>query len=203
LKGTTLWDVTRGSEIAQHWRSLRAQYLPAQNVVPDIVHHDGRGKKVIRVTQPSPSYPGRGDAGLLSGVLGNVGNHRDGWQGFHGTDFSILIDLGKTLRIDSIVIGTLTNIALGILPPASIQISAGSAPDSLHPCGEANSIEKASAHTASPARNLHRIRARSVSARYVKVDIRCADILPSWHPAAGQKAWLFIDSMLVNPRGVG
>jgi hexosaminidase len=185
----------------EHWGPLKAQYLPVQKVQPDVIRHDGRGKKVIQVTEPSPSYPGRGDAGLLSGVRGNAGNHRDGWQGFHGTDFSILIDLGKTLRIDSIVIGTLTNIALGIMPPLEVQVSAGSAPDSLRPFGTLESIEKASAQTASPVRNQHRIRARGVSARYVHVDVRCTKILPSWHPAAGQKAWLFIDNILVNPSG--
>jgi hypothetical protein len=186
----------------EHWRPLKAQYLPAQRVEPDVARHDGRGKKVIKVTQPSPSYPGRGDAGFLSGVRGNTGNHREGWQGFHGTDFSILIDLGKTLRIDSIVIGTLINIALGIMPPAGVQVSAGSTPDSLRPFGALESIEKASAQTASPARNQHTISARGVSARYVQVDIRCTKTLPNWHPAAGQKAWLFIDNILVNQSGI-
>jgi hypothetical protein len=201
IKGTTLWDVTRGSDMREHWGPLKAQYLPAQKVQPDVIRHDGRGKKVIQVTEPSSSYPGRGDAGLLSGVLGNTANHRDGWQGFHGTDFSILIDLGKTLRIDSIVIGTLTNIALGIMPPLEVQVSAGSAPDSLRPFGALESIEKASTQTASPVRNQHRISARGVSARYVHVDVRGTKTLPTWHPAAGQKAWLFIDNILVNPSG--
>jgi hexosaminidase len=153
------------------------------------------------MTEPSPDYKGRGEAGILSGVPASPSNHREAWLGFHGTDFSILIDLGKTLRIDSIVIGTLTNIALGIMPPLEVQVSAGSAPDSLRPFGTLESIEKASAQTASPVRNQHRIRARGVSARFLQIDVRCTKTLPTWHPAAGQRAWLFIDNILVNPSG--
>jgi hypothetical protein len=201
IKGTTLWDVTRGSDIRKHWIPLRAQHLPRENKAQISTRHDAFGKKILSMAEPSPDYKGRGEAGILSGVPASPSNHREAWLGFHGTDFSILIDLGKTLRIDSIVIGTLTNIALGIMPPLEVQVSAGSAPDSLRPFGALESIEKASAQTASPVRNQHRIRARGVSARYFQIDVRCTKTLPTWHPAAGQRAWLFIDNILVNPSG--
>jgi hexosaminidase len=44
----------------------------------------------------------------------------------------------------------------------------------------------------------------NVRARCVRVHARNLARIPGWHPAAGQKAWLFADELMVNPspRGV-
>ena len=38
----------------------------------------------------------------------------------------------------------------------------------------------------------------TVSARYVRIVGKCTPKLPSWHPGAGRKAFLFIDEVGVN-----
>ena len=37
------------------------------------------------------------------------------------------------------------------------------------------------------------------SARFVRVLARNGGPLPAWHPGTGEKAWLFIDEIQVNP----
>ena len=38
-----------------------------------------------------------------------------------------------------------------------------------------------------------------VAGRYLRVSARNVRIIPDWHPANGQKAWLFADEIVVNP----
>jgi hypothetical protein len=201
LKGTTLWDVTRGSDIRKHWIPLRAQHLPRENKAQISTRHDAFGKKILSMTEPSPDYKGRGEAGILSGVPANVSNHREVWLGFHGTDFSILIDLGKTLRIENVVVGMLTNIQLGIFPASGVRVSAGLSRDLLRPCGQQSGGTEVTANAVSPVRTDIKIQTSGVKARFLQIDVRSTGKLPAWHPAAGQKAWLFIDNILVNPSG--
>ncbi len=201
LKGTTLWDVTRGSEIRKHWMQLRQEHLPRQVKPVGRVRHDASGARVLQMTAASRDYPGGGVAGILSGQRADASNHRAMWIGIHGTDFSILIDLGKTLRIENVVVGMLTNIPLGIFPASDVSVSAGITRELLRPCGQQSGSADVAANTASPARNDVSIKTNGAKARFVQIDARSVGKLPAWHPAAGQKAWLFIDNILVNPMG--
>ena len=153
------------------------------------------------MTDASRDYPGGGAAGILSGSLADASNHRALWMGFHGTDFSILIDLGKTLRVENVVVGMLTNIQLGILAASGVRVSAGISKDLLRPCGQTGGSAEVTPNAASPTRNDVSIKTSGVKARFLQIDVRSIGTLPAWHPAAGQKAWLFIDNILVNPSG--
>jgi hypothetical protein len=44
IKGTTLWDVTRGSEIRKHWMQI---HLPKQVKPTDRVRHDASAARVL------------------------------------------------------------------------------------------------------------------------------------------------------------
>ena len=199
LKGTTLWDVTRGSDIKTHWTSLRVQHLPKGNKAQTGIRHAGIGKRVLQMTEPSPNYPGHGALGLLSGVPANAVNHSNRWLGFHGTDFSILIDLGKPLRLDNVVIGMLTNTPLGIIPAKDARVSAGLSRDLLLFCGQTRGGGNVAGNTASPVHTELHVKTGGIRARFLQVDVHGAGVLPDWHSAAGQKAWLFLDAILVNP----
>ena len=201
IKGTTLWDATRASNIKKHWIPLRAQHLPRENKAQSSMRHDGFGKKILSMTEASNDYPGGGAAGILSGIPANVSNHRGAWMGFHGTDFSILIDLGKTLRVENVVVGMLTNIQLGIFPASGVHVSASLSRDLLRPCGQQSGSAEVTANAASPVRTEFSVKTSGVKARFLQIDVRSIGTLPAWHPAAGQKAWLFIDNILVNPSG--
>jgi hypothetical protein len=153
------------------------------------------------MTDASRDYPGGGAAGILSGSPADASIHRALWMGFHGTDFSILIDLGKALRIENVVVGMLTNIPLGIFPAYGVRVSAGTSREQLRPCGQQSGGSEFNGNAASPVRTDIKIQTSGVKARFVQIDVRSIGTLPTWHPAAGQKAWLFIDNVLVNPMG--
>ena len=200
LQGTTLWDVTRGSDIRKYWTQLRHEHLPKQVKPLSKVRHDASGAKVLQITNASRDYPGGGAAGILSGSHADVSNHRALWMGFHGTDFTILLDLGKALRIESVVVGMLTNIQLGIFPASDVRVSAGLSRELLRTCGQQPGGKEMTANAVSPIRSDIKVDAGGVMARSVQIDVRSIGMLPNWHPAAGQKAWLFIDNVMINPK---
>ena len=201
IKGTTLWDATRASDIRKHWTQLRHQHLPKQVKLLGSVRHDASGAKVLQMTDASRDYPAGGAAGILRGSPADASNHRALWMGFHGTDFSMVIDLGKTLRVENVVVGMLTNIQLGIFPASSVRVSAGISRELLRPCGQQSGGTEVTANAVSPVRTEIKIQTSGVKARFLQIDVRSIGTLPPWHPAAGQKAWLFIDNILVNPSG--
>ena len=123
-------------------------------------------------------------------------------MGFHGTDFSMVIDLGKTLRVENVVVGMLTNIQLGIFPASGVRVSVGISRELLRPCGQTGGSAEVTPSAASPVRNNVSIKTSGVKARFVQIDVSSIGKLPAWHPAAGQKAWLFIDNIMVNPNGI-
>jgi hypothetical protein len=96
----------------------------------------------------------------------------------------------------------LTNIQLGIFPASGVRVSAGLSRELLRPCGQQSGGVEVTANAASPVRTEISVRTSGVKARFILVDVRCTKTLPAWHSAAGQKAWLFIDNILVNPSGL-
>jgi hypothetical protein len=116
----------------------------------------------------------------------DASNHRALWMGFHGTDDSILIDLGKTLRIENVVVGMLTNIQLGIFPASGVRVSAGLSRDLLRPCDQQSGGPEVIANAVSPVRTDIKIQTSGVKARFLQIDVGSTGKLPAWHPAAGQ-----------------
>ena len=69
----------------------------------EIIRHIATGKKVNYTIPYSRHYKGTVDNNLTDGLLGSVENFRDGYyQGFSGTDFEVVIDLGETTTFSSI-----------------------------------------------------------------------------------------------------
>jgi hexosaminidase len=54
-------------------------------------------------------------------------------------------------------------------------------------------------HQAGPLKETLRIETPGRSARYIQVRASNLGRLPDGHPAAGQKAWLFVDEIMINP----
>jgi hypothetical protein len=51
-----------------------------------------------------------------------------------------------------------------------------------------------------PFKETFRLQGLNLRARYLEVGASNIRIIPAGRPAAGQKAWLFVDEVIVNPR---
>jgi hypothetical protein len=197
---TSLWDLTARNRLGRHFAALRPQMLPDDALAGrfgEKIRHAAVGKPVVLHTQVSDNYPGDGAASLTDGVVDKT-NHLDAaWLGFHQDDLVATIDLGEPMALHELTGSFLQDVPLGIFLPRRVEFLAGNDPASLQSIGTVTPV--AAEKQPGPLKELLTIKNLNQRARYVEVRAANMGQLPAWHKAAGQKAWLFVDEILVNP----
>ena len=144
-------------------------------------------------------YTAGGDSALVNGKLGSL-NFRDGnWQGFFGNNAQMILDLGKDTPINSVASNFYQYNNAWIFSPQEYKVSfsgdgkdwktLGTTSTTVSPQKRGKFIEKL--EVATDQNNV-------VEARYLKVEVKSVGIVPEWHEAAGSKAWIFMDEIIVN-----
>ncbi len=157
--------------------------------------HLGIGKKIAIVNKCSERYTG-GENALLDGLRGSL-DYGDGhWQGYQGVDFEGVIDMGDTVELHHLAAGFLQNNPSWIFLPVSIVFSVSVDGVTFTKVSEIQNDE-------SPKREdafvkLFEATCSDVKARYVKVHAANMGVCPDWHPGKGNKAWMFMDEIVVE-----
>ena len=154
-----------------------------------------RVKSVAFEKQYNPKYAGRGDAMIINGKRGSLDFQDKEWLGFDGDDMVATLDLGKAESISKITAGFLQQQESWIFLPSEVRffISAdGNTWNSLG--GSANALE----NTESVLVRDFSCTPGNIKARFVRVHAKNVGTCPPWHPGAGDKAWLFVDEIIVE-----
>jgi hypothetical protein len=197
---TSLWDLTAGSRVSRHFARLRPQMIPDATLAPrpgEKVRHAGLGKAVTLHTRFSDSYPGEGAASLTDGLLDQTNYLDAAWLGFHEEDLVASIDLGEPVALRALSGSFLQDVRVGIFLPRRVEFLAGNDPAALQSVGTA--LPVAGERQPGPLKEWVTLANLDQQARYIGVRATNIRRIPSWHQAAGQKAWLFVDELLVNP----
>lgn len=197
---TSLWELTRDNHLKRHLDRLRPMMIPDQTLAaPETarVAHAAVGQTVTLSSDFSPNYPGDGAAGLVDGYLAGLEHVDPGWLGFWGQDLVATIDLGEPVEVKGCSARFLQNVRLGIFLPTALEIFTGTELGELTRQRTVNS--DVPVREPGPLTGVLGARDLSVRARFVQIRAKNIAAIPSWHPAAGQKAWLFADEVLVNP----
>ncbi len=197
--GVNLWEMSEGSRIGEHWEKVKAQMLPDGDLeVPGskAVKHAAVGRPVTLATEPTPPYRDHGAKVLSDGRTGTL-DHGDGsWLGFHGEDLEATIDLGKAIEIGKLGAVFLQRPGSAIYLPEAVEFSVAKNPEKFYPFKEVT--------PEAPEKDTDRVFSTTVSAerpavaRYVRVRARNVGAVPAGRPAAGTKAWLFVDELIVE-----
>lgn len=148
----------------------------------------------VKLTYPFERYGT--NRTLTDGLRGTLSFNDGNWQGYHQNDVEAVIDLGKSTTISSITTTFLQNTASWIFFPVSVEYSVGNDISTFVAAGsqdipvagkdEATSIKEIQQDTINMTGRFLRIRAKNVG------------VCPEWHPGRGEKAWLFIDEIVVE-----
>ncbi len=148
--------------------------------------HKAVGKTITINKEPHKSYPGSGANGLVNGILGSDSRYGGKeWLGFWGDDIEITIDLGVETEINSIKTRFHNGNGQWIYAPTEIEFE----------------FENETKHLKIPESkdNLVNI------ALYVKVKTRIITLkianygtIPEGKQGDGNKAWTFIDEIIIN-----
>ncbi|MBK7932913.1 MAG: GH92 family glycosyl hydrolase [Pyrinomonadaceae bacterium] len=141
-------------------------------------------------------YTGGGDEGLIDGIRGTINFASGEWQGYQPKDLIATIDLQRETEIKRVGGGFLQNARSWIWMPTRIEFEVST--DGV------NFTRVADIKTdIDPTDMKEQIRdyVQSITplkARYVRVHAYNLGKIPSWHPGAGDDAFIFVDEILIN-----
>jgi sialate O-acetylesterase len=166
----------------------------------DFIMHDALFKP-IRLEYPySPKYKG-GKHALLDGIRGSTNFMDKRWQGYRGTDFSGIVDLGSLSPVSSATIGFLHCPDSWIFLPVSVDFYTSADGVEYKLAGAIHTSESWKAPgpfikdytwTASGE--------GETLARYIKIVAKNTGVCPRAHPGRGEKAWLFADEIMLTTK---
>lgn len=157
------------------------------------VHHNW----TVAVKFPySPQYTGGGDMALIDGQRGGANFRTGSWQGYHGHDMEILIDMGSNQSIGKVAASFLQDQRSWIFMPEEVEFQVSRRPFDFRTIAiMRNPIPD---NYADPV--IHEFTKEGIreSGRYLKVVARNRGTCPPWHAGAGEKAWIFADEIIVE-----
>lgn len=153
----------------------------------EINFHKAVGKKITINKELNKSYPGSGAAGLVNGISGSNTRYGDKeWLGFSGEDIEITIDLGEETEINSIKTRFHNGNGQWIYAPKEITIS--------YDDNEESTITIPSSDELLVPVNITKVG----KTRTIKLSVPNYGIILEGKQGAGNKAWTFIDEIIVN-----
>ena len=159
--------------------------------------HQVLGKQPDLLTTYSNHYTGGGDKALVNGLRGST-DFRDGnWQGYQYDDLVTIFDLrDQNITFSEVSVGFYQYNNSWIFLPTALIIEVSQDGKTFKELANIpNDI--------SPKQRgkfLHQLQATfpKQSANYLKVTAKNIQHCPDWHEAAGSKAWLCVDEILVK-----
>jgi hexosaminidase len=120
------------------------------------------------------------------------------WLGFEGPDLEAVIDLGAPTEVRRAAVRCLQNTGVGIYLPTKVEVALSEDGREFRPAVEAKS--EVSPREAGPLVRVIGADMKAQPARFVRVRAVNTGVIPAGQPAAGQKAWLFVDEIVVAER---
>ncbi|MEO8232253.1 MAG: beta-N-acetylhexosaminidase [Ignavibacteriota bacterium] len=156
-------------------------------------------RKKVKLTYPySEKYSAGGIEALTNGLRGSD-SFRDGdksWQGYQGTDFEAVVDLGDISSVKNISVGFFQASSSWVVFPMYIEFYLS---DNGIDFVNAGKVEiPSSLRNPNWLQKDYSVALQNSSARFVKIFAKNYDALPPWHPEAGGKPWLMVDEIIVE-----
>lgn len=168
-----------------------------EEVSQPVEFHFGLVAKVKYHTQYSNSYLGGGKNGLNDGMLGTL-DFRDGrWQGYFGEDLSATLDFTDEMPIDEIEMNFYQYNNAWIFLPKNVKVEYSTDGTSWSKPANWSSI-KMPEERGQFIETMKLKFEKGTNARYIRITAENLKNVPDWHEAAGSKAWLFVDEIIIR-----
>ena len=203
---TSLWELTRNSTIERHFDRLRKVMIPDEALKPPevraaagakTVSHAAVGKAVKLTDMPSAAYFALGARSLVDGKIGGPDHTSGLWLGFHADDLETVIDLGAMTSIRRLDARFLQSIAVGIYLPAKVTFEVSRDGKTFSPVASVE-LKGVGRGRGKKTETVSATKLKT-SGRYVRIRASNVRTIPAGQVAAGLKAWLFVDEVMVNP----
>lgn len=146
------------------------------------------------VTPPNPKYAAKGAASLFDGVKAKANHTTGDWLGFSENPLDITLTLGS-VQPKLLEVSFLLHEGAYIFPPQSLEVWIGNKgiwkKVTSPPQANSNKIEE-------PRFGLVSIPLPAGPMDQIRLKAQPIAKLPTWHPGAGAKGWIFVDEILVH-----
>ena len=149
---------------------------------------------------PNKNYCKNADIALMDGKLGTPSDYANDWLGFYGDDMEATIELSEPMRFGTVKIGFCHEPNEWVMWPKAVAVSFSS--DGEH-FTEWQKAELPAYNLPDPMTSMGRVEARAKvkaeKVRFIRVRAENQGTLPTWHPYAGEKAWIMVDEVKLEP----
>jgi hexosaminidase len=159
--------------------------------------HNAVGKKISINKEPHKAYSGGGPAGLVNGVSGSDSRFGDKeWLGFWGEDIEIMIDLGEEMEIHSIKTRFYNGNGQWIYAPREISFEFTLSDGSK--VLDKRDLQYNTSQIIELNYDFETSKNMNIKVKKVTLKIPNYGVISEGEQGAGNKAWTFIDEIIVN-----
>ncbi|MFO7618005.1 MAG: DUF4838 domain-containing protein [Bacteroidales bacterium] len=151
-------------------------------------------REVAAIPPPSSKYSS-GDISYLTNGVSGATDYKVHWLGWEASDFTFSVDLGSSVKADSIRLASLYDPKSWIFHPQSVTC--------LISVDGKNYLALGTQVVGPDQRNEPVIRTYHFNpaghpVRFVRFDVRATLRNPDWHPSPGRPSWVFLDEVVVK-----
>jgi hypothetical protein len=151
---------------------------------------------LIYITQPDKRFNDESHKLLINQERGE-GDFRTGsWVGFRENRMECLLRFASPTPVQSITLSQLVDVGSYIMPAQSIEIWGGNEPQNMKLLGRIVPEQPTMVKPSVPKG--FECKFNTTTVNYIKIIGNPVAKLPAWHSGKGEKAWIFVDEVLVN-----
>jgi putative alpha-1,2-mannosidase len=211
-RGSSIFYTTNGSEPDEKSAKYTSPFTIGKTAVIKAVAVNLRGNKsltaearffkkpndwTVKITNRyNRQYTGGGDEGLIDGIRGTLNWASGEWQGYQPYDLEAVIDLQRETEIKRVGGGFLQDARPWIWMPTHIEFEVSS--DGVNFARVADIKTDIDPRDMTATTRDYKQDIKPVKARYVRVHAYNLGKIPSWHPGAGDDAFIFVDEIFIE-----
>ena len=154
-------------------------------------------KKTIQLSSNfSNQYDAGGNNALVDGLRGPNNFLTGRWQGFYGTDFECVVDLGKEEKVQFFNIGAIQDVKSWIWLPKKVEYEVSTNGKDFKSIGQV-SHHISEKNTESTINQFELKLNQPIKIKYVRIKAKNFGKCPSWHLGSGGTSWLFFDEITI------
>ncbi len=177
------------------FRSYKKGHKPSSIISADFFKVP-QGRTISINTKYSEKYNGGGDFGLIDCRRGKNFFFSDKWQGYEVVDCDAVVQYEKFKKINKVSVGCLQDINNWIFFPKAIEIyTSMDGKNYKHEKTIQYAIDKPQT---SEILTKDFSATLDTEAKYLKIIVRNSGSCPEWHDYKGNKAWIFIDEIVID-----
>ncbi len=183
-------SVLKAKAFMQGWVSSEVaerSYFKA-GLTPDSIRLD---------SPPAEKYTGIGAKTLINLEKGETNFRTPKWLGYKEDPLITYMYFNNATSISGISFSCLIDIGSYIMPPSELEVWGGESDDKLSLLGKLKPVQPDKSVT--PYLSGFDVQWASTNVKVLKLIGRPVSRLPAWHPGKGQKAWIFVDEIFINP----